>query len=68
MNKQLTTYGLLTVLTLTACSEDLLKSPGQEMQENGTINLSGEINQVATTRVNDEGFADGEWNGRYMVV
>ncbi|MDE6631841.1 MAG: leucine-rich repeat protein, partial [Muribaculaceae bacterium] len=67
MNKQLTTYGLLTVLTLTACSEDLLKSPGQEMQENGTINLSGEINQVATTRVNDEGFADGDVMGVYIV-
>ncbi|MDE6785427.1 MAG: fimbrillin family protein, partial [Muribaculaceae bacterium] len=67
MNKLLTTYGLLTVLTLTACSEDLLKSPGQEMQENGTINLSGEINQVATTRVNDEGFADGDVMGVYIV-
>ncbi len=67
MNKQLTTYGLLTVLTLTACSEDLLKSPGQEMQENETINLSGEINQVATTRVNDEGFADGDVMGVYIV-
>ncbi len=67
MNKLLTTYSLLTVLALTACSEDLLKSPEQEMQENGTINLSGEINQVATTRVNDEGFADGDVMGVYIV-
>ncbi|MDE6548957.1 MAG: leucine-rich repeat protein [Muribaculaceae bacterium] len=67
MNKLLTTYSLLTVLMMTACSEDLLKSPEQEMQENGTINLYGEINQVATTRVNDEGFADGDVMGVYIV-
>ncbi len=67
MNKQLTTYSLLTALAISACSEDMLKTTGQDTAGLGTIRLTGEINQVATTRVNDEGFADGDVMGVYIV-
>ncbi len=67
MNRQLTTYSLLTALVLAGCSEDMLKTPGQDTAGLGTINITGEINQVATTRVNDDGFADGDVMGVYIV-
>ncbi|MDE5584961.1 MAG: fimbrillin family protein, partial [Muribaculaceae bacterium] len=67
MKKQTFTVGISTMLLLAGCSEDILKAPGQELQDNGKINLAGEINQVATTRVNDDGFADGDVMGVYIV-
>lgn len=67
MKKSLITYGLIMALTLTSCSEDILKVPGQDADGLGTINLAGQIDQAATTRVNDEGFADGDVMGVYIV-
>lgn len=67
MNKHLTSYPLIAALVLTACSEDMLKAPGQDTEGLSKINLAGQIDQVATTRVNDDGFADGDVMGVYIV-
>lgn len=58
----------IAALTLSSCSQELFNAPGQESEDNtGRIQLAGEINQVATTRVNDDGFADGDVMGVYIV-
>lgn len=51
---------------LTSCSDDLFNDDGNR---HGTdrINLSGEIDQLAITRVNDSGFCDGDVIGVYIV-
>lgn len=51
---------------LTSCSDDLFNDDGNR---HGTdrINLSGEIDQLAVTRVNDSGFCDGDVIGVYIV-
>lgn len=51
---------------LTSCSDDLFNDDGNR---HGTdrINLSGEIDQLAVTRVNDNGFCDGDVIGVYIV-
>ncbi len=56
----------LSAMLLAACNDDLGVPPaaggsGQRIQ------LSGEIDQLAVTRVNDEGFADGDVMGVYIV-
>lgn len=51
---------------MTSCSDDLFNDDGNR---HGTdrINLSGEIDQLAVTRVNDSGFCDGDVIGVYIV-
>ncbi|MDE6696103.1 MAG: leucine-rich repeat protein [Muribaculaceae bacterium] len=59
---------IIVALTLSSCSQELFNAPTQEEVDNsGRIQLAGEINQVATTRVNDDGFADGDVMGVYIV-
>ncbi|MDE6856818.1 MAG: fimbrillin family protein, partial [Muribaculaceae bacterium] len=68
MKKQIFPAAAIAALTLSSCSQELFNAPGQEETDNsGRIQLAGEINQVATTRVNDEGFADGDVMGVYIV-
>ena len=51
---------------LAGCSDDLFNDDGSS--GNGKkITLSGEIDQLAVTRVNDNGFADGDVMGVYIV-
>ena len=58
--------GFLLALLLTSCSDDLFTgTPADEAA--GRINLSGEIDQLAVTRVNDNGFCDGDVMGVYIV-
>ena len=56
---------LICVMTLTACSDGLF----DDSEVNGTdrIQLMGEIDQLAVTRVNDNGFANGDVMGVYIV-
>lgn len=58
---------IVTVCHLLAgCSDDLFS--GDEGRGSGNrITLSGEIDQLAVTRVNDSGFADGDVIGVYIV-
>lgn len=57
---------LLGTLFTTACSDDDMfgsAKPGS----GGEIHLASDIEQVAMTRVNDQGFADGDMIGVYIV-
>lgn len=58
---------VVAVLTLfTACMEDDLGIRA-DLQASHKINLSGEITQVYQTRVNDDGFCNGDEIGVYIV-
>ena len=57
----------LPFLMVTACQDDDLIDYNPSPNGNKTITLSGEIDQVAVTRVNDNGFADGDVMGVYIV-
>lgn len=54
------------LFALTACNDDLSQDNGLLGNRN-RIQLSGEIDQVAVTRVNDNGFCDGDVMGVYIV-
>ena len=56
---------ILSVLTLTGCSDEL--SVGDNQHDTNRIQLSGDIQQQAITRVNDNGFCDGDKMGVYIV-
>lgn len=57
---------LSALLVMAGCSDDLFD--GANRRDDGNrIQLSGEIDQLAVTRVNDNGFADGDVMGVYIV-
>ena len=61
-NYQLLIYMLLTA-TIAACSDNI-GSFGDDTAESGMkIELTGNIEQVAATRVNDNGFVGGDVMG-----
>lgn len=55
------------LLMLAACTDDDLATTGNGTGKMNTISLSGEIDQIAVTRVNDNGFCDGDVMGVYIV-
>ena len=57
---------MVCVVLCAGCAEGLF---GEDCTQHGTrrIELSGEIDQVAVTRVNDGGFCDGDGMGIYIV-
>ena len=57
---------LAASMAFAACSDDLF-SDGPASGGTDRINLSGEIDQLAVTRVNDNGFCDGDVMGVYIV-
>lgn len=57
----------LPTLMLTACDDDFAGANGEKLGQQQPIMLSGEIEQVAVTRVNDNGFCDGDVMGVYIV-
>jgi len=59
-------YMLAGASLLAGCSDDLFNNGGAPNDSN-RINLSGEIDQLAVTRVNDNGFCDGDVIGVYIV-
>ncbi len=66
ISRQILLYMAASLSLLTSCSDDLFNDDGNR---HGTdrINLSGEIDQLAVTRVNDSGFCDGDVIGVYIV-
>lgn len=58
---------ILPFFALTACEDNLGRENGPETTGRNRIQLSGEIEQVAVTRVNDNGFCDGDVMGIYIV-
>lgn len=55
-----------SLFALTACNDDLTQSSSTTNSTN-CIHLSGEIDQVAVTRVNDNGFCNNDVMGVYIV-
>ena len=53
-------------LAATSCQDDYAEATGIGANRR-TISLAGDIEQVAATRVNDNGFADGDVMGVYVV-
>lgn len=66
MKSQILLAGVLATAMFSACSDDDLQGPKPE-SENGKICLSGEIDQQYISRVNDNGFVDGDVMGVYIV-
>lgn len=66
ISRHILLYMAASLSLLTSCSDDLFNDDGNR---HGTdrINLSGEIDQLAVTRVNDSGFCDGDVIGVYIV-
>lgn len=58
---------LTAAIILSACNDDSFGSYGSQGNSGYPIVLSGEIEQVAVTRVNDNGFCDGDEMGVYIV-
>lgn len=58
---------ILALFTTAACNDDTFGPNGPEGNSERLITLSGEIEQVAVTRVNDNGFCDGDAMGVYIV-
>ena len=62
------TWSLCALLAaMTACNDDTFGPNGPEGNNGRPIELSGEIEQVAATRVNDNGFCNGDEMGVYIV-
>jgi len=55
----------LAAMILTGCSDSLFS--GDEQHDGNRIMLSGDIEQLAVTRVNDNGFCNGDKMGVYVV-
>ena len=56
------------VLLFSGCTTDIeVFTPSPEPDRAIAINISGTIDQVCTTRVNDDGFCDGDEVGIYVV-
>lgn len=66
----LSRYNILHIIAFCAilcgCSEDIMSTDGY-LQGNEKIELNCEINQLAVTRVNDNGFCNGDVMGVYIV-
>lgn len=60
-------WTMLALLALTACNDDTFGPNGAQENSGRPIVLAGEIDQVAVTRVNDNGFCDGDEMGVYIV-
>ena len=58
---------LMLATAFWACTDDTFGPDGSQAGNGRPILLSGEIEQVATTRVNDSGFCDGDEIGVYIV-
>ena len=67
LKKYILPAGLIAVAMLSACSDEDFIAPGQVTDGQSVINLAGQIAQEAVSRVNDDGFADGDVMGVYIV-
>ena len=67
LGKMMVASCMLSALLLTACNDNDRMEGVEPAPEGGVISLSGEIDQVAVTRVNDNGFCDGDVMGVYVV-
>lgn len=66
IHNYLLSAGAIAALALAACTDDLLPTPDNN-DLSLPIRFEGEITQEAVTRANDNGFADGDQMGVYVV-
>lgn len=59
--------GVLSMLILASCNDNEVIEDTSLKGASGVISLVGEIDQVTVTRVNDNGFCDGDVMGVYIV-
>lgn len=67
MKKHIYKVGLIAALALTGCSDIDYDVPGQLDGSQTLITLAGQITQECVSRANDDGFADGDVMGVYIV-
>lgn len=68
MQKKIFIASLLSLVVIGCARENVETKPEEgDVSETGKIALSGTVNQVYRTRVNDNGFADGDRMGIYVV-
>ncbi len=68
MMKKTYIYPVMSLLLLTACSEDVLQPELKNPDiSNGEVRINAEIDQVNITRADDSGFADGDVIGVFAV-
>lgn len=60
-------FSAVSALALMSCNDNEITEGVSRKQDSNIISLSGEIDQVAVTRVNDNGFCDGDVMGVYIV-
>ena len=60
-------FSAVSTLMLVSCNDNERMEGVSQEQTSNVISLSGEIDQVAVTRVNDNGFCDGDVMGVYVV-
>lgn len=60
-------FSAISALVLMSCNDNEITEGVSRRQDSNVISLSGEIDQVAVTRVNDNGFCDGDIMGVYIV-
>ncbi len=60
-------FSAVSALVLMSCNDNEITEGVSRGQDSNVISLSGEIDQVAMTRVNDNGFCDGDIMGVYIV-
>lgn len=65
--KSLSALAFSAALLMAGCADNDLRRPGENSNGELIINLSGQISQEFTTRANDDGFADGDVIGVYIV-
>lgn len=66
-NFHINTAVLMLCILLAACSDSLFDGDGGKLNGEDRIQLSGSIEQLAMTRVCDNGFCDGDVMGVYVV-
>ena len=59
--------GAMLMGTFISCNDNEWEGTEGGLNEQNRISLSGEIDQVAVSRVNDSGFCDGDVMGVYIV-
>ncbi|MBD5233456.1 MAG: leucine-rich repeat protein [Bacteroidales bacterium] len=67
MKKYAVSLAILATLGLSSCSEEKFDGPDGGDNSGALITLAGQITQEAVTRANDDGFADGDVMGVYIV-
>ena len=67
MKKYIFSAGIVASLILSGCSEERFGADDNGADARTVINLAGQITQEAVSRVNDDGFADGDVMGVYIV-